>query len=151
MSSISVLFKRGSLFNFKFPLQDTLLISGPKAGGGLMLLPAARWPFKSTGKILDSISTTGIYFADGKLIRSLQHNEYACLIEYGSYKNPKLTISEKACDVHDVLVRGEETVIVSTGSNEIVRFDSQGEVSTVFKAEGEGDAWHLNCLDVWKG
>jgi hypothetical protein len=49
-------------------------------------------------------------------------------------------------DVHDIALIDGHFVCVSTGNNEILWFDLYGNLVKRWKAQGHGDAWHLNCL-----
>jgi hypothetical protein len=52
----------------------------------------------------------------------------------------------EARDIHDILVDDEQIVAVSTGENEVLWLDHLGNLLRKWHADGEGDAWHLNCL-----
>jgi hypothetical protein len=52
----------------------------------------------------------------------------------------------EARDVHDIIVRDQQFVCVSTGTNEILRVTPLGAIVNRRQFEGERDAWHLNCL-----
>ncbi len=56
-----------------------------------------------------------------------------------------------ARDIHDIHVDERGIVAVSTDENEVLWFDHLGRVVDRWHAEGEGDAWHLNCLAVKDG
>jgi len=48
---------------------------------------------------------------------------------------------------HGLVWDGDELVVVSSGSNEVVRFSPVGErLSSWNPCTASGDAWHLNCL-----
>lgn len=49
-------------------------------------------------------------------------------------------------DAHDALWTGDELVVASTSRNSLLWLSPSGDVRRVWKAPGEGDAWHLNCL-----
>jgi hypothetical protein len=49
-------------------------------------------------------------------------------------------------DVHDVLLIDGAFVCASTGLNELCWFDPLGNLRRRWQAQGERDAWHLNCL-----
>ncbi|MHA3771976.1 DUF4915 domain-containing protein [Verrucomicrobiota bacterium sgz303538] len=54
----------------------------------------------------------------------------------------------EAQDVHDILLHDGHFLCVATGTNEVLWIDPLGRISRRWQADGEGDAWHLNCL--WK-
>jgi hypothetical protein len=49
-------------------------------------------------------------------------------------------------DIHDVMVADGEFVAVSTGTNEVLWLDPVGCINRRLQMDGQGDAWHLNCL-----
>jgi len=49
-------------------------------------------------------------------------------------------------DVHDVVLHEGLWVCASTGQNELRWYDAFGSLRRAWRAAGEGDAWHLNCL-----
>lgn len=54
-------------------------------------------------------------------------------------------------DPHDVAWDGEHFVVVSTSGNCLCWYTRQGELVKQWKAPGESDSWHLNCLLVHQG
>jgi hypothetical protein len=51
-------------------------------------------------------------------------------------------------DVHDIIFDAGAFLCVATGTNELLWMDPLGRVTRRWKANGDGDAWHLNC--VWR-
>jgi len=117
-----------------------ILISSPN-NGGLSILCDNKITY------IDDLNTVGLYFYDKKLFRCLQI-EPLILIIYEETKILKLTYPEIK-DVHDVACFGNSMYIVSTGTNEIFEISLiDYKVIKSHKYNGEGDAWHLNCLCI---
>ncbi len=57
----------------------------------------------------------------------------------------------EARDIHDILVDDKQIVAVSTGENDVLWLDHLGNLVDKWHGEGEGDAWHLNCLAAKDG
>ncbi len=94
--------------------------------------------------VVDKIDSTGLCVS-GDLVHRFGRG-MRTLFTYGPEGARSLLRLPGAIDVHDVLVVGEELIAVSTGTNEVLWFDVQGRVRRRWKAPGERDAWHLNCL-----
>lgn len=52
---------------------------------------------------------------------------------------------------HGIAWDGDELLVASSGTNEIVRFSAGGERLRTWNPGGTGDAWHLNCLASREG
>ena len=100
--------------------------------------------YKGEAYIIDKMDCTGLFYYDGlifRYVRSLQN-----IIIYDN-QGIRATLKPKNVnDVHDILFSNDEYVLVSTGNNSIYWHDRFGNVNNIWKATGDGDAWHLNCL-----
>lgn len=99
---------------------------------------------------IDALSTSGfaVDAAGERLAR---------IVSGGSTGNGELVVYDAAgalCyrrfdqiwDPHDVLWDGDELEVVSSGTNSVVRLSGAGVPLDAWRAHGEGDSWHLNCL-----
>lgn len=93
---------------------------------------------------IDKIDSTGLC-AHGEVVYRFARG-LRSIIGYGSEGVRSFLRVPEAKDIHDLFVIGDEFVAVSTGSNEVVWLDFHGTVRRRWQAEGERDAWHLNCL-----
>lgn len=96
--------------------------------------------------VVDYIDCTGLYKYEGsyyRFIRSLKlligYNELGI---FYSCKFPNVE------DCHDILVENNKVTFVSTSNNTIVTYDFTGKLIKEHQLQGEGDAWHLNCLET---
>ncbi len=100
--------------------------------------------------ILDKIDSTGIC-RDGDLVFRFARG----LQSLHGYRGGRLVFTLKLPDlrdIHDVVRCVDGTfLLVSTGTNEVVWIDPLGKVTRRWKAAGEGDAWHLNCVNERAG
>ncbi len=106
------------------------------SGGGLFLLD-------DEVERIDWLSTTGLYAADGLFLRLLWGPDLLVYDERGVVRYLRL---DGLVDPHDVVLDGDQIVVVSTGRNEILRYGLSGELVERWTPGGEGDAWHLNNL-----
>jgi hypothetical protein len=94
--------------------------------------------------ILDKLDSTGLY-QDGetfyRFIRSRQS-----IVGYDVTGVKFLLKLPYSKDVHDIRLIDSQFVCVSTGYNAIQWFDPLGNLIKTWRADGERDAWHLNCL-----
>ncbi len=100
--------------------------------------------------IVDRLSGTGLWRDYDLLVRSLYHSSHMILYFY--------TAGGTACianasfqQVHDVRFQFGQLCVVSTGTNEVVQLDSEGNLAYRWKFPGEQGSWHLNCIDLWNG
>jgi len=109
--------------------------------GGLFAWDGARL------EQLDDVPTTGLTIHDGALVRVLRAPESDSfgLVVQGPDGRFELTV-EGQNDPHDVVWTGERYAIACAGSNSIVHVSRAGEQTGIWRAPGEGDAWHLNSL-----
>jgi acetolactate synthase-1/2/3 large subunit len=124
-----------------------LLASSPgdhELGGGL-------FAFDGTAlQRIDGLSSTGLYLADGHFLRLLRAtddvNPIAELLIYDARGVKNYYRVDGAGDAHDILWDGAHYVIVSSHTNSIFWVTPSGETGRVWRAPGEDDSWHLNCL-----
>lgn len=131
-----------------------LLASGfgdEDTGGGLFCFEGDRI------EIIDPVSTTGLAAREDRLLRLLRSTSDAAsvgeLLVYDTRGVERYCRIDALHDAHDIQFDGEGFVAVSAFSNRILWIASDGRVTGEWKAPGEGDAWHLNCLakvsDEW--
>lgn len=123
-------------------INDIILISCPN-GGGLVKIE------NNQVEIIDTFETTGIWVHDGTLIRAIQGAGDAKILVYNQ-DSFQYIVTKDISDIHDVLFFKNKLYVVSTGSNEVVTLSEFGKIQDRWKLPGNGDAWHLNCLDVWE-
>ena len=93
---------------------------------------------------LDSIDSTGlcehagIYYRFARGLRSI--------VGYGADGVRFVLKLPDVRDIHDIVLRAGLFICVATGTNEVLWIDPLGNVTRRWKADGERDAWHLNCL-----
>lgn len=117
---------------------------GDDTGGGL---------FAYDGRAVeqvDRVSTTGLYVAGDRLIRTLWCSSdigvVGELLIYDRCGIERYYRIDALSDPHDVLWDGEHFVLVSSSTNSILWISPSGEVARRWQAPGEGDVWHLNSL-----
>jgi acetolactate synthase-1/2/3 large subunit len=125
---------------------QVLLISclGEQTGGGL---------FAYDGETLDQIdtlSTTGLALAGGRLGRLLWSSGEAGsvgeLLIYDEAGVERYLRIDSLREPHDLAWDGQAFLAVSTLSNSVLWLSASGEVTRTWRADGDGDAWHLNSL-----
>lgn len=102
---------------------------------------------------IDSISTTGICVYEDRLFRCIQNSIDTPLkmVVYSRQGKASVELPDIR-DVHDILAYDGKLFVVSTGTNEVFELSADSyEVINRFKFKGKGDAWHLNCLEVYDG
>jgi len=133
-----------------FALEEDLLISAvwkPPFMGGLFSLKKGS-PTKLT--TVDRLSTTGLWKDCDRFVRSIYHTDQMILYVYTS-NGTACVANANFRQVHDVRFQFGQIMAVSTGTNEVVQFDADGNISYQWKFPGEQASWHLNCIDVWDG
>jgi acetolactate synthase-1/2/3 large subunit len=126
--------------------RPVLVISclGEDTGGGLFAYDG------KTVEQLDTLSTTGLALAGDRFGRLLWSSGEAGsvgeLLVYDETGISRYFRINSLREPHDLAWDGEAFVAVSTMSNSVVWLSPAGEVARVWKAEGDGDAWHLNSL-----
>lgn len=126
-----------------------LLISGfgdDSHGGGLFVYDGARL------EQVDRISTTGLAVADGHCARLLRTpDELAASGELLIYDDRGVALYRRIDglgDAHDIAWNGYEYVVECSFSNTIFWLSRSGEIVRQWRAPGEPDSWHLNCLCI---
>jgi hypothetical protein len=99
--------------------------------------------------VIDRIDSTGLCAGDGTFFRFARG--LRSIVGYRTDGLCYLLKTSEARDVHDFALRDGQFVCVSTGTNEILWLDPLGRVTRRWRAEGERDAWHLNCLCEYEG
>ncbi len=97
-----------------------------------------------TATIVDAIDSTGLCESDGVIYRFARG--LRSIIGYDRDGLRSVLKITEARDVHDIALRDGEFVCVSTGTNEVLWLDLLGRTTRRWKAKGDRDAWHLNCL-----
>ena len=108
--------------------------------GGLFLLHKNKFT-----QIYD-YDTTGLFFFDGEAycyIRALKQ-----LIKFSDKGIVATYKIRDTKDVHDIYIKENEWILVSTGTNEVIWLDKGGKFKKKWTPGGKGDAWHMNCLFV---
>jgi acetolactate synthase-1/2/3 large subunit len=121
---------------------------GTESGGGLFAV--GDGPVEQ----IDSLSTTGLAVAGGRLARLLRSPTelYGSeLLLYDARGIERYTRLDDVVDAHDVVWDGSRWVVASTSRNTIFWLSSACEVADRWVAPGEGDAWHINGLLVDDG
>lgn len=113
-----------------------LIVSCPNEKGGLFVV-LDRVPCR-----VDYQKTTGVVVHQKKLIRALQPQ--------GILIGGK-PVAVNVEDVHDVLVSNDRIYVASTGANQVIELSLQGDEIQRYEFDGEGDAWHINCLVEHEG
>jgi len=117
-----------------------LLVSCPNIDGGFVQIK------KGKSHKIDTSGTTGLCYFNNKLIRSIQNADFAEFLVYNDDNSYISIIHRELRDIHDLLVFNDLLYVVSTGTNEVVALDASYKIQKRYKFDGEGDAWHLNCL-----
>lgn len=125
----------------------TLLVSafGDRSGGGIFAVSGGRV------EQIDSLSSTGLAVADGRLariVRSATEHYGSELLNYDGHGVERYVRLDEVVDPHDVVWDGGHYIVASTTANSLFWLSSHGEVVRRWQAEGDGDAWHLNSLLV---
>jgi acetolactate synthase-1/2/3 large subunit len=110
-------------------------------GGGLFAIGDAV-------DVVDRVSTTGLSTADGLLFRCLWSAEGspAELVAYDETGVRRYHRLDSVSDPHDILVMGQNVLVVATTQNEVQCVAPDGEILWRWRAPGEPDSWHLNSL-----
>lgn len=113
-------------------------ISGTDSGG-LVLID--DWQ----AKVIDTLDTSGITMSDNYIFR--YSRQASSILGYDDKGLSFMLDLGAVDDVHDLRITNNGFICVSTGTNEVLWYDFLGKVVHSWKANGEGDAWHLNCLE----
>ncbi len=131
-------------------LAEDLLVSAvwkPPFMGGLFAISKGS---PATVRVVDRLSGTGIWRDYDLLVRSIYHSDHMILYLYTSVGTACIA-SALYKQVHDVRFQFGQLYVVSTGTNEVVQLDSEGNLAYRWKFPGEQASWHLNCIDAWNG
>ena len=96
--------------------------------------------------VIDELDCTGLFlYRDTvyRFIRTLKR-----LVGYDPQGIKYFVSLPTVKDCHDLVVRDDQIICVSTGTNEIQWYNHLGEIEKKWKADGEGDSWHLNSICV---
>ncbi|WP_434604857.1 glycoside hydrolase family 99-like domain-containing protein [Pseudomonas sp. R1-7] len=120
-------------------LFSNLFVSSPN-GGGLFFLDSGV-VFR-----LDGLSTVGLNLASNSFLRAIQPDAlWVC-------DEQTLVLDKTAvdlADIHDVLEYDDHYYVVGTTYNEVIKFKKDGSEVERWRAPGEDDSKHLNCLAIW--
>lgn len=129
------------------PAGKVLLVSGfgdESSGGGIF-----SWDGTTVERI-DRISTTALVPGEGRLYRGLRDGGEADVtgevLAYDTRGVLRYWRLDSLGDLHDLLPHEGHLVAVSSWGNSIQWLSPSGEVVRTWRAPGDGDAWHLNCL-----
>jgi hypothetical protein len=146
----------------KHPITDDLLISvmglanrrplvppenyGPVVGG-LLALTAGAEP---TVRVLDRLPCTGMWIDQQAFIRAIYHQ--GMTLHVHTPAGVRILSNDRYSCIHDVRYQFGQLYVVSTATNEVVQLDLvDSQALRVWKFPGDGDACHLNGLDLWEG
>lgn len=124
---------------------DIPLLVSCTNGGGLVLL------HHDHVMVLERRDHTGLSISGGRWARAIVGHP-SCDLEWWGEEGAaprRIRLTPSVDDIHDVMWHGDEMLVVSTGSNEILRLATDGSLLDCRHFPGEGDAWHLNCLALW--
>lgn len=96
--------------------------------------------------VIDKIDSTGLCVSGNTVYRFVRGVQ--TIVGYDPEGISYRIKCPPGLDVHDILLCGDQFLCVATGTNEVLWIDALGRIVRRWKADGEGDAWHLNCL--WK-
>ncbi|MFZ5844599.1 MAG: DUF4915 domain-containing protein [Pseudomonadota bacterium] len=124
-------------------MSNRLLVSSPN-GGGIFLI--------DRGVIyrIDARSATGLYVSSKALLRCFQPSSLTFLDRY-SESTVLSHVVDGVDDIHDVTLLDSFVYVVSTGKNQIIKLNLQGEESQRWVFPGEPDSWHINSITCWNG
>ncbi len=94
--------------------------------------------------VIDKIDSTGLWAGGDTIYRFARGLQ--SIVGYGPDGVRSVLRIPEAKDIHDVMLRDGKFVCVSTGTNEVLWIDAFGRITRRWMADGELDAWHLNCL-----
>ena len=104
---------------------------------------------------VDRLTSTGLFVLPDRLLRLLWVPQQVCtvseLLVYDSIGIERYYRLDHVSDVHDIAWDGENFIVVSTGTNEIVWFSPTGRRVRSWRAPGADDSWHINSLCLQDG
>ncbi len=131
-------------------LEDELLVSAvwkPPFMGGLFSISKGS---PTSIRVVDRLSGTGLWRDYDLLVRSIYHSSHMILYFYAE-NGTACMVNQSYNQVHDVRFQFGQLFVVSTGTNEVVQLDPEGNLAYQWKFTGEQGSWHLNCIDLWNG
>ena len=95
--------------------------------------------------ILDFYDTTGLFYDDQLFYRAYQveHESYVDVI---GPKKAEPSTSQKLKTYTTSMSKMAFFYLVSTGTNEVICYNTKGQLRKTFKYPGEGDSCHINCI-----
>ena len=99
--------------------------------------------------VIDKRDSTGLCLSGDRVYRFVRSQR--SIIGYDLHGVSWLLRLNDTRDVHDLMLRNGRFITVATGQNRICWHDPFGGIIREWKAEGERDAWHLNCLCEMNG
>jgi hypothetical protein len=106
--------------------------------GGLACLHEGR------AVVVDKQDSTGLWLAGDTAYRAVRSMH--CVLGYDTSGLKYWLDLPDVKDVHDLLLLDGLFVVASTGRNELCWYDPLGNLVKRWRADGQSDAWHLNCL-----
>jgi len=92
----------------------------------------------------------GLHVFEDKLVRALRSSDdpeaSGELLVYDEHGVKTYARVDSLRDAHDIAWDGTHFIVVSTLKNCLLWVSPSGEVVKTWKAPGEGDCWHINCL-----
>lgn len=125
-------------------IPDVVLVSA-QHNNGLFLL------YQGTIHRVKRGSITGLWIDNGLLSYAHVSYDHLRIGQWDEAGEKDYIVNTDIGDIHDVRSFNGELLVVSTVTNEISAIEKNGTISRTIKFPGCGDAWHLNCLDVWDG
>lgn len=126
--------------------RDPLIVSGSSGdfGGGLFSL------LSGDVERIDSLTTMGINADANRFLRLLKSpdsvDSVTELLVYDERGIQRYYRLDGLGDPHDVMFDGDCFVIVSSIQNRVVWLSQAGDILSEWRAPGEADSWHINCL-----
>lgn len=102
---------------------------------------------------IDRLSTTGISLAGDRLVRVLWSRGAGPgeTLIYDSRGVQKYLRVDELWEPHDIVWDGDHFIAVSPMQNSVLWISPSGEIVQRWRAPGDEDAWHLNCLLIRDG
>ena len=123
--------------------------AGDQTGGGFLAYDGQSL------EVIDRLSSAGLRHVGGRLLRLLLAPDAPTMtgefLVYDRLGIERYYRSDAAGDAHDMLWDGSAYVIVSSATNTILWISAEGEIARTWKARGDGDCWHLNCVAIKDG
>jgi acetolactate synthase-1/2/3 large subunit len=128
--------------------------SGPDVNGWLFAIDKAATPAPVVEE-LDHLSSSGIVALDDRVYRVLSSpSEANASGDFIVYDTSGVVVYRRVdglADSHGLVWDGTSFIVPCSFTNEIFWLSPAGETVRVWRAPGEGDAWHINGLNVRDG